>query len=108
MAILYPNNSLSWQIPLESRYDQRHPGPDDIYWLIEVSNSTLSYDVGEKAQMYARNAIADYWVVDIPGRQLWVHRQPGSGDYQSVEKHAAGKIAPLAFPQLELDVNQLL
>ena len=103
-----PQPDICIAIPPESRYDQRHPGPDDIYWLIEVSNSTLSYDVGEKAQMYARNEIEDYWVIDIPGRQLWVHREPNSGEYKSVMKCSVGKITPLALPAVELDVHRLM
>ena len=103
-----PQPDICIAMPPESRYDQRHPGPDDIYWLIEASNSTLSYDVGEKAQMYARSGIQEYWVIDIPGQQLRVHREPNRGEYQSVVKHSTGRIAPLAFPHIELDVQRLL
>ncbi|MFP4123976.1 Uma2 family endonuclease, partial [Coleofasciculus sp.] len=81
---------------------------NDIYWLIEVSNSTLSYDLNEKARMYARHQIRDYWVIDIPGSQLWVYREPNQGMYQSVVKYATGIIMPLALPHVEVDVLRLL
>ena len=103
-----PQPDICIAIPPESRYDQRHPGPDDIYWLIEVSNSTLSYELGDKAQVYARNQILDYWVIDIPGSQLWIHREPNNGKYQSVVKYSAGKITPLALPSVSVDVHRLL
>ena len=103
-----PQPDICIAIPPESRYDQRHPEPNDIYWLIEVSNSMLSYDLGDKAQMYARHEIQDYWVIDILGRQLWVHREPNNGKYQSVVKYSTGIITPLALPRVEVEVHRLL
>ncbi|MEQ9357968.1 Uma2 family endonuclease [Coleofasciculus chthonoplastes] len=103
-----PQPDICIAIPPESRYDQRHPQPQDIYWLIEVSNSTLSYDLNDKAQMYARDQIRDYWVIDIIGSQLWVHREPSQGKYQSVVQYSTGIIIPLALPEVEVEVNKLL
>ncbi|EDX77218.1 conserved hypothetical protein [Coleofasciculus chthonoplastes PCC 7420] len=103
-----PPPDICIAIPPESRYDQRHPQPQDIYWLIEVSNSTLSYDLNDKAQMYARDQIRDYWVIDIIGSQLWVHREPNQGKHQSVVKYSTGIIIPLALPEVEVEVNRLL
>jgi Uma2 family endonuclease len=92
----------------ESRYEDRHPGPDDVYWLIEVSNSTLTFDLEEKARLYARDAIVEYWVVDVPNRQLWVHQQPVSGTYAEKQTLKSGMVIPLAFPELEINVKRLL
>ncbi|NEP11391.1 MAG: Uma2 family endonuclease [Symploca sp. SIO2C1] len=103
-----PQPDICIAIPPESRYDQRHPEPSDIYWLIEVSNSTLSYDLGDKAKMYAQQKIQEYWVIDISGNQLWVHRQPNNGAYQSVVPFSTGKIRPLALPAVEVEVHLLL
>jgi Uma2 family endonuclease len=103
-----PQPDTAIVIPPESRYDARHPGVDDVYWLIEVSNSTLAYDLGEKARLYARNGILDYWVIDIVGAQLWVHRQPKDGEYQSVERFSSGRISPIALPKVVVEVNKLL
>ena len=63
----------------ETQYDDKHPVPEDTYWLIEVSNSTLEYDLGKKAAIYAKDSIKDYWVIDVAGQQLWVHREPQDG-----------------------------
>ncbi|MBE9066903.1 Uma2 family endonuclease [Leptolyngbya cf. ectocarpi LEGE 11479] len=92
----------------ESRYDEHHPGPSDIYWLIEVSNSTLTYDLGEKANLYAQHGIQDYWVIDIANNQLWVHRQPQDGTYQSIEKYKSGTITPVTMPSIEIKIDRLL
>ena len=58
--------------------------------------------------MYARHEIQDYWVIDISGNQLWVHREPNNGTYPSVVKYSTGLITPLALPQVEVNVHRLL
>ena len=63
-----PESDISILMPPEANYDYRHPGPDDIYWLIEVSNSTLAYDLEKKAQIYALDRIQEYWVIDVQGK----------------------------------------
>ena len=103
-----PQPDICIAVPPESNYDERHPEPADIYWLIEVSNSTLSYDLEEKASLYARNGIEEYWVIDIPNSQLWVHRQPVQGQYQSVWQLSSGAIASLAFPSVVLEADRFL
>ncbi len=103
-----PQPDICVAIPPESSYDERHPGPTDIYWLIEVSNSTLSYDLKEKASLYARHSIEEYWVIDIPNSQLWVHRQPVQVQYQSVWQLQSGLVTSLAFPDIYLEVEKFL
>ena len=103
-----PQPDICMARPPETRYDERHPGPDDIYWLIEVSNSTLSYDLGEKAQFYARDRIQEYWVIDVPRSKLWVHREPRDGEYRSLVQLVTGQVRPLALPEVAVEVNKLL
>lgn len=103
-----PQPDIAIVLPPESRYDDRHPAPDDICWLIEVSNSTLAFDLEEKARLYARDGIAEYWVVDVPNHQLWIHRQPEASSYREVLSLASGQVVPLAFPDLEVRIEQLL
>src|SRR5947209_7577198 len=44
--------------------------------VVEVSETTLAYDRNHKAGLYAAAGIADYWIVNLVGRQLEVHRDP--------------------------------
>ena len=103
-----PQPDICIAVPPESRYDARHPQPEDIYWLIEVSNSTLAYDLGEKVQLYARKSIREYWVIDIPTNQLWVHRDFGEGEYRSRVQLSTGRVIPLALPDIEVEIERLL
>ena len=103
-----PEPDICVVVPPESRYDHRHPGPEDVYLLIEVSNSTLAYDLGEKARIYARDSIQDYWVIDIKGKQLWIHREPTEEGYQSVVALSTGRISPIKLPKIVVEVERLL
>jgi Uma2 family endonuclease len=92
----------------ESIYDTHHPYPENIYWLIEVSNETLTKDLEQKTITYARNGIAEYWVIDLKHNKLIVHTQPQASSYAQIVEYKAGTVSPLAFPQLSISLNQLL
>ena len=93
----------------ESAYDNRHPYPDDIYWVVEVANSSLQKDLTVKAAIYAAAKIPEYWVLDLAARQLRVFRNPTADKvYQTETIHQSGEIIPLAFPELLVSVVKLL
>src|SRR5579859_4079058 len=76
-----------------------NPRPEDILMVIEVSDSTLDFDLTKKAPLYARAGIPEYWVLDVNGRRLIVHREPAGGRYGSVVVyHEQEGLAPLASP----------
>ncbi len=57
-----------------------NPQPGDIRLLVEISDTSLKYDLSVKAALYARAGIFEYWVVDVNGRRLIAHRDPeGAG-----------------------------
>lgn len=66
-------------------YLQRLPTADDVLVLIEVSDSTLKYDLETKATLYAKHAIPVYWVIDLQNKQLIIHRQPENAVYGDIE-----------------------
>ena len=92
----------------ETKYRQHHPYPEDIYWLIEVSNKTLKKDLEQKIVTYARNSIAEYWVIDLVNKKLVMHTQPKDNSYSQVIEYQTGKASPQAFPNLVLDLDRLL
>ncbi len=53
-----------------------HPAPADVLLALEVSDSTLAFDRREKASAYARAEIPEHWILNIPERQLEIHRGP--------------------------------
>ena len=77
--------------------------------LIEVSDHTLKRDREFKAPAYTRSAITEYWILDINARRLYVFREPGAEGYASpVLLAESDLIAPLAFPDCQVSVEDLL
>jgi len=60
-------------------YTDHHPGPADIALVVEVADSSLSRDRGEKRDNYARAGIPVYWIVNLVARQLEVSSNPTGG-----------------------------
>jgi Uma2 family endonuclease len=78
----------------------------DVLLLIEVSDSSLSFDQGVKLNLYARYGIAEYWVVDVEGRRIVTYCEPGAKAYVRKAEFAADDVlAPRAFPDLRILVG---
>jgi Uma2 family endonuclease len=89
------------------RYLDHHPYPNDIFWLIEYSDSSLAKDLGTKRLVYAEAGIQEYWVSDLKNRQLRVFRDRDLGDYQTQQIFTEGTVSPLAFQDVIIDVKRL-
>lgn len=84
------------------------PRPADLRLLAEVSSTTLSFDLTVKAVLYARAGIVEYWVVDVEGRRVIVHRRPKDGSYRDVAAYGAGeRVATLGAPEQTILVEEL-
>ena len=88
-------------------YRDRHPQVSDIFWLIEVSNSTLVKDLGMKKDIYTDAGISEYWVMNLRELVLVVFRDLTASGYQSETRFNSGLISPTAFPDISIDVQQL-
>jgi Uma2 family endonuclease len=64
----------------ESAYRTRHPGPEELALVIEVSASSLERDRSDKGRIYARAAIPEYWVVNVEERKVEVYSTPVAGE----------------------------
>ena len=103
-----PEPDIAVAQPLGREYLHHHPYPDNIFWLIEFSNTSLSKDLEDKRKTYALAAIPEYWVVNLNENQLVVFRDAANGDYRTEIHFTTGDISPLAFPTLQLSVPRLL
>ncbi|MBD2082532.1 Uma2 family endonuclease [Leptolyngbya sp. FACHB-17] len=112
--ITLPNNSepepdLAIVEPLEDIYiDDHHPYPENIFWIIEYSNSSLQKDLETKSKVYAAVGICEYWVINLKIRELNVFQNPIDGKYEKQLVLTEGVICPLAFPDVQIDVARLL
>jgi Uma2 family endonuclease len=71
-----------------------------ILLLIEVAATSLAYDRGRKAALYAREGVPEYWVIDANQRTAWVHRNPGLSGYATVTEVPQHERLEAAAPEL--------
>jgi Uma2 family endonuclease len=82
-----------------------NPKPQDLRLVVEISDTTLSFDLTTKAGLYARAGIPEYWVLDVAARKLIVHRDPRDGLYSSIVAFGEHEsVSPLAAPDREFRV----
>lgn len=94
--------------PLGRKYRQHHPYPENIFWVIEYSDSTLKKDLEVKSKIYAEVGIQEYWIVSIQTNELIVMRNPENGEYRTEFRLKEGNIIPLAFPDLAIEVLRIV
>jgi Uma2 family endonuclease len=81
------------------------PQPAELALVVEISDTTLRFDLNVKANLYARAGITDYWVLDINGHRLIVHRDPTPAGYRSVVAYGESeRVGPFRAPDRELVV----
>lgn len=85
---------------------RKHPLAGDVLLLIEVSDSTLRYDLGKRAGLYAAHAIPEYWVFDLQRNRVWRHSAPKGLAYTQVDEVAAGAL-PLPTLGTEISLTEL-
>jgi Uma2 family endonuclease len=95
--------------PSPHDYTGAHPLAADVFLLIEVSDTTLEYDRGEKLAAYGRAGIAEVWLVNLNEETIEVYREPNFTGYGSKTVLRGGDEAtPQAFPDAAIKVAELL
>ncbi|MFN0079958.1 MAG: Uma2 family endonuclease [Prosthecobacter sp.] len=89
-------------------YRQSHPGPGDVILVIEVADSSLSYDLTAKIPLYAAAGIPEAWLVNLNARQMTVFRQPEGAAYTQSEVFKDGDtVAVPGFADVTLRMDEL-
>ena len=90
-------------------YRDSLPMPEDVLLLIEVSDTTLTYDRGVKLPLYARAGIREVWIVDLPGEVIERNTDPSADSYRTSKRARRGeKIESTTLPELSLSVAAVL
>ena len=84
-------------------YEDHHPMPPDIHLVIEVADTSLRHDLVRKAPLYVAGGVPEVWVVDLATDTLHVSRGG-----QTVQLRAGDSVSPAAFPDLVLEVTNIL
>ncbi|MGP1386461.1 MAG: Uma2 family endonuclease [Thainema sp.] len=90
-------------------YANGHPQPQDVFALIEVSDTTIEFDHTVKVPIYAKDNIAEVWIVDLNAEAVQIYREPSEAGYQQLQTCRRGQaIAFQAFTDIQFTVDQLL
>jgi len=82
-------------------YRGRIPGPNDVALLVEVADTSLAIDRGQKRSAYARGGIPVYWIVNLNDRQVEVYSDPAEDGYRSGEVFRPGDEVPVVIAGFE-------
>ena len=90
-------------------YAEKHPEPKDILLVIEVSDTTFSYDKEVKLPLYAAAGIPEFWLINIDKQEIEVHRNPADDVYKNISLHRKGDTLDLPHAAgANLDTSVLL
>jgi Uma2 family endonuclease len=94
-------------------YRERLPQPEDCVLIVEVSDSSVGFDLHVKSRIYAAFSIPEYWVVDLTRNCVVVHQSPDGGpdggNYRQVTEYLRGEsFRSSALREREIPVSDLL
>jgi Uma2 family endonuclease len=90
-------------------YSRQHPGPDDVFVIMEIADESLDFDREEKLPAYGRAGISEIWIVNLTEHTIEIYREPNFTGYTSKTILRVGEQAKVqAFPDVVVDVAGLL
>ena len=96
-------------------FTEKHPGPDDVAILVEISESSLSRDRNWKKRIYAAAGFPVYWIVNLIDDCVEVFTDPSAEtatpDYVSQQVFQRSETIPVPIDRLDVGrvaVDELL
>ena len=90
-------------------YERATAGPDDIFLVVEVADSSLDFDRDIKAPLYARTGVPEFWIVDLEARNISVYRDAGPTGFGRLDTYGAGdRVSPSALPDLGIAIEEVM
>jgi Uma2 family endonuclease len=103
-----PQPDIALLRPRPDFYRSSHPTPADIFLIIEVTDTSLTYDTQIKLPLYALYGIPEVWLADIPNRRFTVHRNPTRTGYEDVQTLTdLSAVTPLLLPGVTVNLTDL-
>lgn len=81
-------------------YRGRNPRAEEVALVVEVSVTTLPKDERDKAPLYARFGVAEYWIIAVPERRLKVHRGPEGDQWRETRIYDENESIPVGAGQV--------
>ncbi len=104
-----PQPDIALLRPRRDDYAGAHPTPGDILLLVEVGDTTAAWDARHKLPLYAAAGVGEVWLVNLVAGAVEVCLRPEGGAYTDRRSFGPGAgVAPEAFPDIVIDVEDLL
>ena len=82
--------------------------PGEAHLVIEVAASSLAYDKGLKARLYARHRVRELWVIEANERITWVHTGANDDGWSSiVERGPQDTLTTPALPGFSMRLGEI-
>ena len=101
-----PQPDLTLLRPRDDFYAARHPRPEDMLLIVEVADTTRSYDRDVKLPLYALHGIPETWLVDLEASTVTRFSRPRGEAYEEI-KVLSGHEAPLALPRCGVSLESI-
>jgi Uma2 family endonuclease len=90
----------------DANFSQISPG--GLLLAIEVAASSLAYDKGPKARLYARHRVQEFWVVDANERITWIHTVPSGDGWASIVERGRNEVlTTTALPDFSIRLGEI-
>jgi Uma2 family endonuclease len=94
--------------PRADFYAARKPTPDDVLLIVEIADTSLSYDTKIKLPRFAAAGIPEVWIEDLQKETLLVYRNPARDAYAiTMTLRSGDSISPFAFPGVTFKIADL-
>jgi Uma2 family endonuclease len=101
-----PQPDITVVVARDDYYVSRHPAAADVLLLVEVSDTTLRYDLDVKVPLYARSGVREVWVVDLQTETVHFHRDLVNGAYRSISAVQQPDVVTLeALPDTRVNLS---
>jgi len=103
-----PEPDVAVLAELKPEYRERHPRGDELLLVVEVADTSASFDLGRKAILYARSGVREYWVLDLTRGMLIVHRQLDGIQYRNIHMYSEEDWVAIEGHEQNVQVRDLL
>lgn len=104
-----PEPDIALLKPRDDFYAERHPEPQDVLLVAEVSDSTLEYDRETKKALYAEAGIKEFWLINLKQNTIETYTDPANGEYYQMRIFGRGEILQSKhIEKMSLEVNGIL
>jgi len=104
-----PQPDISILQPRADFYAARDWTPEDVIFVLEISDTSLRYDRHVKVPLFAAAGVREVWIEDARNDVLYIYREVRNGAYAvSLQHHRSDVVSASGFPDIQFSVDDLL